>query len=367
MARDETALRIEWPWDGDVLNRHDGDESGAGLTIEVRGTAWPRARVSASPRGESVTADATGRFSLPVTLTEREQTVTVSAEGPARVEQATLRLVWDRQSRPRYRFSSDDNILFLRDLAQHPDDYPSLFDHWYLALWRQMHERYGAKVHINIYFTDGDGFTIEQMPDKWKGEWQDNADWLHLSFHARQNKPDRIYREATYDELARDIERVHEQIVRFAGPEVLPHWTTLHWAECPRDAARALRDAGYRGLIILARRPCERCTTMYYLGREHCEHIVGRDAWKDFDMDFIFVQCDIVVNSVALDEVEPWLERQASDPHTGELLELLIHEQYFRQDLAQYYQPDVKQKVETAIKFAAQRGYEPVFWADELL
>ena len=365
MNRAETALEIEWPWDGDVLNRHDGDESGGGLRIEVSGRAWPGARISAA--GESVTAGADGRFALPAVLTEREQKIVVTAEGPARVEQAEIMLLWDRQSRPRYRFSSDDNILFLRDLAQRPDEYASLFDHWYLALWREMHERYGTKVHINIYFSDGQGFTLEKMPDKWKGEWQKNADWLHLSFHARENEPNRIYRRATYEELSRDIERVHQQIVRFAGEEVLPEWTTLHWAECPRDAARALRDAGYRGLIILARRPCEQCTTMYYLGPEHCEHIIERDAWKDFDMDLLFVQCDMVVNTVPLEEIVPRLEIQADNPHTGELLELLIHEQYFREDLPRYYQPDVKEKVETAIKFAAERGYEPVFWADELL
>ncbi|MBC7287987.1 MAG: hypothetical protein H5T86_08075, partial [Armatimonadetes bacterium] len=277
------------------------------------------------------------------------------------------RVVWDRGSRRRYRFSVDDNILFLRDLAQCPDNYPSLFDHWYLKLWRDMHKRYGTKVHINIYYSDGADFTLEQMPDRWRDEWRDNADWLRLSFHARADKPDRIYREATYEELATDIARVHEQILRFAGPEVLPPWTTLHWAECPREAAKALRDAGYRGLIILARRPCETCTTMYYLGCEHCNHIVERDAWKDFDLDLLFVNCDMVVNSVALPDIVPLLEQQESNPHTGELLELLIHEQYFRQDLPRLYQYDVVLKVDTAIRFAHEHGYEPVFWSDELL
>ncbi|MCD6352356.1 MAG: hypothetical protein J7M26_09580, partial [Armatimonadetes bacterium] len=241
------------------------------------------------------------------------------------------------------------------------------FDHWFLKFWRDIHEQYGTKVHINIYYTDGADFTLEQMPDRWRGEWQAAADWLHLTFHARENLPNRIYKDATYNELAGDIACVHEQILRFAGEEVMSRWTTLHWAECPRDAARALYDAGYRGLIILARRPGDQCTTKYYLTPELADHIAGRDLWKDFDMDLLFLQCDQVVNSVALDDVVPLLEQVVANPHTGELVELLIHEQYFRRDLPRYYQPEVMDKVRRAVEFVVERGYEPVFWQDEVL
>jgi hypothetical protein len=364
VANEAVGLRIDFPWDGDVLNRHDGVEDAEGLTVTVQGRAWPGATITAQAKETRAAAD--GSFAIPIRLQEREQTIQVTAASAARSEAVPLRLYWDRRSRRRFRFSVDDNVLFLRDLARHPERYDSLFDHWYLRLWQEMHERFGAKIHINIYWTDGGDFTLAQVPDKWRGEWQANADWLHLTFHARQDKPDRIYRQATYEELAADIERVHEQIVRFAGEEVMSPWTTLHWAECPREAARALREAGYRGLIALAHEPCETCTTVYYLSAAHCRHLAQRDAWKDFDMDLLFINCDLVVNTVRPWDVRPRLEQQGANPHTGELLELLIHEQYFRQDLP-LYQYDVVLKVEEALKFAVERGYEPVFWADEFL
>ncbi len=365
MAACERDITIDSPWDGDVLNRHDGVVSNGTLTATMRGQAWPGARVTVQGRDAAVGAD--GTFEAPMRLVPGEQTMPVRAESASRSSAAEVRLVWDAASRPRYRFSVDDNVQFLRDLSLTPDDYPSLFDHWYLGFWRQMHEQYGAKIHLNIYYGDGADFTLPQMPDKWRGEWRDNAGWLHLTFHARADKPDRIYKDATYDEMAGDIARVHEQILRFAGEEVMSRWTTVHWAECPRDAARAVRDAGYRGLIILARAPGDACTTRYYLSPELCDHIASRDLSKDFDMDLMFLQCDQVVNSVSLADVRPLLEKVAGNPHTGELIELLIHEQYFRRDLERHYQPDVMDKVRTALEFVTERGYEPVFWQDEFL
>lgn len=364
-AQADQGLRVDFPWDGDVLNRHDGIETADGLLVSLRGRAWRMAEVEVDGRPAIVSED--GRFEAPVRITRREQTILVDARSGSRVEQQRIRVMWDARSRPRFRFSVDDNVLFLRDLARSPDQYPSLFDHWYLRFWREMHTRYGARIHINIYFTDGEDFTLQQMPDRWKGEWADNATWLRLTFHARADKPDRIYKDATYEELATDIERVHEQILRFAGPEVLSPWTTLHWAECPREAAKALRDAGYRGLIILAREPVEKCTTRYYLPDGLVRHLAGRDAWKDFDMDLLFVNCDIVVNSVPLADIPSYLERQLGNGHTGELAELLIHEQYFRQDLPTHYQPDAFERVRAAIEFVHARGYQPVLWSEEFL
>jgi len=57
-----------------------------------------------------------------------------------------VRVVWDRHSRPRCRFSIDDNSFFLRDIAQ--QKYASLFDCFYLDLLRSLHKKYGAKSQI---------------------------------------------------------------------------------------------------------------------------------------------------------------------------------------------------------------------------
>ena len=62
----------------------------------------------------------------------------------------------------------------------------------------------------------------------------------------------------------------------------------------------------------------------------------------------------------------PHLDDVEANPHSAELLELLIHEQYFREELP-HHLPDVFERVETSIKWAHERGYEPVFWQEGLL
>jgi hypothetical protein len=351
-------LKITHPRDGDVLNRHDGAESESELVVPVRGVAPPGASVTVN----GIEAErAGGEFSCTVPITRKKSEIIAQA-GEARDEALVW---WNKGSHKRFRFSLDDNILFLKDLGLHPDDYSSLFDHWYLEFWRQMHEQYGAKIHINIYYQT-EGFDLTQMPEKWKDEWQENAWWLRLSFHALQNEPNRTYRNATYSQMAHDYDLVCGHIRRFAGNEVISNTTTVHWAECPQDAIIALRDRGIERLIGLFWVRNGVCTTGYYFPPEHCEYCHSRDAWYDRETGLLFISCDAVVNSLSVEQIGPHLEERESSPHTGEMIELLIHEQYFREEHP-IYQPTIGEKVETALRWVTERGYEPVFWGDGFL
>lgn len=354
-------LELLFPRDGDVLNRHDGRLEGGRLIVPVRGVAPEGMEVlvngvPAAREGES--------FSAEVALSRWEERIEVRAGTQA----TAARVLCDRSGQRRYRFSVDDNIEWLADLGADPDSYPSLFDHWYLAFWQRMHEAYGAKIHLNIYNQTVDQrFRLAMLPEKWRGEFEENSPWLHLSFHALQDKPDRYYRTTTYDQLAEDFELVRSEIRRFAGETVITSETTVHWAEVPREACRALRDRGIDTLIgLFFTSEVGYISTKYYLGQETAEHIRGREAWRDYSEGFTFVDCDLVVNGVTLEEVEPSLEARVASPHTGEFLELIIHEQYFRPEL-RYYQPDAQEKTERVIKWAAEQGYEACFWSEGLL
>jgi len=353
-------LKITAPWNGDILNRRDGQEENDSIRVEVRGKAPVGAAVTVN--GSPATCEGEN-FRGVVSLSDQRNEIRAVARRGGAVWEDTITVLWDRCSRPRYRFSVDDNILFLRDLATRPEDYPSLFDHWYLGFWRRMHEEFGAKVHFNIYYQTVEGdFTLAAMPAKWRGEWEANADWLHLTFHALQDQPARIYKDATYERMARDFDLVVGEIRRFAGEALLSTFTTVHWAEAPRDACRALRDRGIRGLIgLFGRNKSGVCTTGYYLDEALKDHVAARDYWHDPELGLTFVACDAVVNALALDQIEPHLERQGANPHTAELMELLIHEQYFRREL-RLYQPDVQDKVVRSLAWVTERGYAPVFW-----
>ncbi len=356
-----STVRFLQPWDGDILNRHDGKAVEGGLEITVRGEAPANAAVTVN--GIPMRRDGT-TFVGNVVLRDFETKLTARAEG---VGEESITLLWDRNSFPRYRFSVDDNIQFLKDLAANATRYNSLFDNWYLAFWREMNQRYGARVQFNVYYaTDERDFNLSQMPVRYRDEWKANADWLRLTFHAYADHPDRPYLRATYEEIERDFVLIHREIERFAGPELLSPFTTIHWGAATLEACRALRDHGMRGFagyfILQDGEPL----VSYYLDREQVEHVNTRDYWKDTRENILFVKHDQVVNTIPLERVVPHLEEVAARPHEAEVIELMVHEQYFCPFLS-HYQPDIQQRVEAAIRWATEKGYKPVFFEEGFL
>ena len=116
----------------------------------------------------------------------------------------------------KYRFSIDDNIWVFKDLAR--NNYSSIFENLYLDLLKSVHERFGTKIQLNIYYKT-DGFNLSEMPDRYKGEWESVSDWLRLSFHAYSDNT--RYNDCDYETMKRDVELVHSEILRFAGKKII--------------------------------------------------------------------------------------------------------------------------------------------------
>ncbi len=350
------ALRITNPPGGAILNRHDGRAVPGGLEIEVAGECPEAGAVQVN--GAAAQAQG-GKFRARVTLRRRENRIE-ARQGSRRHAIAVL---WDRGSYPRYRLSTDDNIWFLRDIAR--NGYRSIFDNPYLQFWREMHRKYGTKVHFNIYY-ETEGFDLTRMPDRYRGEWRGNSDWIRLTFHARANDPDRPYIQAGAEQIREDYRMVTREIERFAGKELLSPVTTVHWGETTREGALALRREGIRIMPGYFQFRNGKPAVSYYLDAARTQYLSGRDYWKDMDADIIFIRHDIVLNTVPLEKIVPHLERIAADPHQSEIMELMIHEQYFYPHY-RAYEPDFRQRVERALEWVTKRGYRPVFYSQGFL
>ena len=184
--------RIETPFHGAVLNRRHGTKVADGMIVRVAGRAASGEKVTVNGRPARRSGQ---QFEADVVLRGKETPITaIATDVSGRVQKDTVRVVWDRYSRPRYRFTIDDNIFFLRDIAQKRPK--SLFDCFYLKILHDLHEKFGAKFSLNIFYTTGDDFSLPDFPDCYKGEWRDNSNWLKLAFHAHANLPDRPYQDA---------------------------------------------------------------------------------------------------------------------------------------------------------------------------
>ncbi len=259
-----------------------------------------------------------------------------------------------------YRVSVDDNIWFLQDIARHQDTYTSIFDNPYLAMYRRLHETYGTKFHFNIYYTcpEHGGFSLPELSDQFKSEWQSINDWMTLSFHAKADSPVWPYSTADYQTVYNDCKAVMDEIERFAGYR--GYVTTLHFADATREGVKALYDCGVRVLLGDFSRDGEgRCKLCYYANEEQFENVRRNCFYRDPETKMIFFACDTVLNTMKPDKIREelaWFDRTYPD---RSFVDILIHEQYFYSDY-EHYLPDYEEHLKAGIEFCREHGYVPM-------
>jgi hypothetical protein len=352
----EGKIKFISPIDGDMLNDYDGKISEGTLLTDVKisAPAGMKLEINGIAAGYS-----DGKFSAAIPLKNYRNIIEVrDSSSGEKLSIAVYRL---KNVVDRYRLSLDDNIWFLRDIHLNAGKYKSIFENAYLGFLKHVHDTFGTKIHLNLFYQT-DGFNLSQMTDKFKGEWKDNAGWLRLSFHALQNDPDRPYLNSGYDQVRKDCMLVKEQIRRFAGEELMGPVTTLHWGAATAEGTRALRDEGYLALAgyFLSE---GRDTVSYYLNDEQRLHVNERFIWRDNTEGIIFSRMALVINTIRLEEILPYLSKLRSDSHKPAYADLMIHEQYFYPFYVNY-QPDYREKVMTAVKWAADNGYKPAFLSE---
>ena len=295
-------MRFLFPQNGDCVNKNDGVPSAGGLLIDARVEAPADADIYICGEKAEFSGDA---WAASVLISDYK--TTLSAENRINGENCAVTLLKFRDSVGKFRLSSDDNILFLQDLTKNRDEYTSIFDNPYLAMYKKAHDLYGACVHLNLFYeytpderffsAHPDRFDLSMMTDKFKSEFEANSDWLKLAFHSNAEFPDKPYALATAEQIRADYEKVIREIVRFAGESVLTESTTVHWGAANREVVRTLRELGLRSLTGYFRRNAKgEPSVSYYFDGEELDHIGTRDFWYDEDEDMIFAQIDLVLN-----------------------------------------------------------------------
>jgi hypothetical protein len=356
-------IHIDDPIHGAVLNHRHGCQDAHGLTIRVTGHAPLGVRVVVNG---SEAARAGDTFAADVRLTETWTDINAAVQSPSGAATHAVRVLWDRHSRRRYRFSIDDNSFFLRDLARNRP--ASLFDCFYLAGLRRLHREYGVKFTLNVFHTTPENdFALTDFPIAYRDEWREHGTWLKLAFHAYSEFPDRPYEYAAPTRLAEDFDLVVGEIRRFAGEEAYAPPTVLHWGMCPPACLPVLRERGVRVLSgFFSSGANGRYDVNYNLDALRSEYLMRHDALVDLESGLVFSTCDIVCNNTQVAETVPKLAAQAAAPDTAEIMDLFTHEQYFW-PFYHNYVPDHFARLEAAIRFVAEAGYEPVFFHEGFL
>lgn len=146
-------------------------------------------------------------------------------------------------------FYLDDVIWIFRDLsAQRPK---SCWDHRFLGHLKEAWERYGMKTQLNVFYRDdfyygvrAGLFSLKDMPDIWRDEFQAAREWLRFGFHSIQEFPDYPWISASYDDVKLAWDMITSEVERFAGPGMFAKAVTPHWGPMSREGCIALKDCG---------------------------------------------------------------------------------------------------------------------------
>lgn len=381
-------LEIDYPIHGTILHKHNGRKVSNGLEIDVIGSSSSSEPVYVNGL---ITNRDKEKFTTKIVLDEKENTITATSSK----DMDTVRVILDDDESLRYSFSIDDNIFFLDDIYK--KGYDSIFNNFYLNGLRNLHQKYGTKFTLNLFYKVDDRyagtfgpFSLKQFPETYKGEWENNSDWLRLAFHAFSEFPNRPYQKASTDKIENDFSLLKKEIKRFAGEAYIPTSIT-HWAMLPQETFPKLSDLGSKvlcGYFVPNRNKVTEDDLTYDVN--YCfddktsKFLLENKAVKDFRSTLVFCSLDLLFNATELNDIQPKLESILSNPKKKGVITLSTHEQYFWPQykapsswfdddssgamkkspgmMIEYKNiPDHFERLDIGIKTVTEHGYKPVF------
>lgn len=150
-------------------------------------------------------------------------------------------------------FLIDDVIWVLRDVAN--TNPKSIFDNPFMKMLKTAYERYGVKTQLNLfyrtsYFYGFNEFTLADMPDKYKKEFEECSSWLKFGVHSKEEFPDYPFVNATYDDVKNLFNLIKSEVLRFAGEKSFTYGLCPHWNTVSEQGVKALYDCGVRILDV---------------------------------------------------------------------------------------------------------------------
>lgn len=145
--------------------------------------------------------------------------------------------------------SFDDVFVVLQDLQVNQDHYDSVFDNPLLKRLKDMHHENGAMFTFYVYEKNQDfNYDISRMTSKFRDEFKTNSNWLKFGFHSIE--PSTSFDSSlSIEEFIESYNRVHNEIIRFAGEESVAKVLRLNYFRGSDDKIDYLSSQGITGLL----------------------------------------------------------------------------------------------------------------------
>ncbi len=370
------ALRFETPFDGAVIHARSGFpllntttvKGVPGLTVAVTGVVPAGTTqvelINTKRPGERIPVKIEGtRFSAQAVITDVLTTFEARIPSDTRgVKPVRSRIIWLKDSYRRWRFFVDDCSFFMRDIYQ--KGYKSLFDCFFLRYMKQLHDKYDVKTTLHLFYsTPENDFNLSMFSDRYRSEWEENADWLRLGFHAHNEFPNHTYLVRTREQLIADFDQIRGEIERFAGKRSYTAVVALHWGSIRKESIKVLADKGVRVLGNGAwQLKSPEYIDRYQAPREASLYLKDNDAWYDFTNGMLFSSGELCCNQPnnTPERCVALLDEAYKKPNVNEYISIMTHEQYFW-PYYQNYRPDHWQRLDASFRWAKEHGYRCEF------
>ena len=158
------------------------------------------------------------------------------------------------------------------------------------------------------------------------------------------------------------MDRVHQQILRFAGPEAFSQTaTSVHWGDCSYEAAQAFRDLGVKEYVSSFKWDSDNNADirMYFDARQ-CAIMQKYGFYYDKDTDMYFHRYQGGIQHAQPETFYDKFDRLLEENPLYQFMEFCLHEQYFYPDCCSW-QPDFAQKVEAPLALFQEQGLRSCF------
>lgn len=238
-----------------------------------------------------------------------------------------------------YNFFIDDNVFFFHDLVK--NSFSSIFDNFYLAGLKNIHEKYGTKFTLNSFFHNHHSteFDLSQVDDRYRNEFEKNADWLRFAFHGYSEFPEYPYSIGCPGKMIEHYAQWHEAMCRIAGEKTLIAPVIFHYFDVTDENRRFMRQKGMNFFAV----PQENVFSY-------------NEKFDQYD-----ISVDVILNLFGedIDGIKNKLEAKISAGQ--EKILIGSHEQYAYKFYCNYI-PEYFAEIETACKTMKKHGFESVYF-----
>ena len=239
--------------------------------------------------------------------------------------------------------SVDDVINCMKDIVNKQNTYTSIFDNATFALFKEMHDKYGAVVTLNT-FNEDSSFDISSLPSKYAEEVSENSYWLKFAFHAK-DKNQYTYASDNVDGIKADYNKFVNAMKTFSGGDtnVIDRVTRLGFFEGTKANLLALRECEL-GPVAFTTADNNDTRLSYYFDNSMRDKVNSAGFWYDEDTGILFLRSQRRMEHVS-SNLDVAFANILKYPD-AKVIEIFTHEQYIKSNVLEEY-----------FKWAYENGY----------